>query len=164
MCDGDIKYGAHLVGTPAPGCLGKGSTHHLNLLVPGGSSGKNTWLLGRWRGHCCHLHWYCLKSRHYWHHHMAHPLSPRKAWHHQAHLFLHHSLRHHHILGAEPEDGLVKKGIGSTKMDICSNTCVLHLNFVLKCQMCYVLYLGEVEAPLGALKVGDAKVWILRSP
>lgn len=43
-------------------------------------------------------------------------------------------------------------------MDIRCNIYLLHLHFILKCQMCHVLYLGEVEAPLGALKVGDAKV------
>lgn len=172
MFDGDIKDEANLVETPAACCLGKGSTRHLNPLVPGGNSGRNIWPPRRWRGHCCHLHWYCLKSRHRSRHHMARPLSPRKASHHRAHRFLHHHHYHHllrhHILGAEPGRG--RGGGGGLKKWF-----RLHNNehlFQYLCSMSlfdpkisYVLYLGQVEAPLGALKLRDGKVyWILSSP
>lgn len=56
----------------------------------------------RWRGPCCHLHWYYQKLLHQSHHHMAHLLTPSKAWHHQVQLFHHHHLPPHYILGADP--------------------------------------------------------------
>lgn len=90
---------------------------------------------------------------------MARPLSPRKASHHRAYLFLH---RHHHhllrryFLGAKPERGWIQgNNSGSTAMNLYSSICAL----CLYSKTCCVLYLGQVEAPLGALKLRDGKVY-----
>ena len=107
MSELKIKDKADLVETPAPGRRGNDSTRHLNLLVPGGSSERNTLLPAKWSGDCCHLHWYCPNHLHRSHHHKARPLSPKKAGHRQAHQLHHHHSHHHSILGPEPEGGLV---------------------------------------------------------
>lgn len=129
----NLRDPANLVEIPF--CVDNCSTHRLNLLVPGGSYGRNIWLPRRWREPCCHPHWCYQKPLHQSHHHKAHLLALRRAWHHQVHLF-HHPLHPPHCIpGADPTVQKKKKNPHSLWC--------LSYSFIFKCVISHILSWGH---------------------